>query len=900
MRRSVGLGSVARAGLLAWLAAVGLSLVARDASAQAAETVVVEQRGEVTGARLYASTATDPFRKRTLLFGGFTNGGIRNDTLEWDGIGWTRRTPSVVPSARYSAGMVYETKHRRVLLFGGIEAHRGGSGFVLADNRTWEWSGGDWRVLSTPNSPTPRGTPAMAVDPSSGDVWMFGGGTETQVLDELYRFDGTAWTSIPKTGAWPPARAAASLGFDPVSKKLVLFGGVASFAVNASGNPETGMPFVDTWTWDGSAWTQVPAVDAPAARPPVRLGADSVPLTGRSSLVTDETRGVLVLIQEAIEGVQAWRYDPAVPTWKLDFAPFDDTSPNLRFFATAFWDAARSDVHLTGGLATKLPNGKDPLEIVSGAYGEVLDGSMANDEWAFAGASWKRWQPAREPAARRDATIAFHEGIGAGVLFGGGFGSSNVLGDNWIWDGGRWYEGTRVDGTIGPRPSARMRHAAAYDPERLVSGQRGAVVLFGGIDADGEMLGDTWIWRDGWTQLTMPAAGAPRARSRHVLARVPGGIVLYGGTNEKTQASYGETWFLGSAATAWVNLDTRIPESSALCATSYGADAYVYGGALRGGGVLDTIFQKLDASRTWSPIVMPTDNPERRSECTLVADPALGQLVLAGGRGPGESKPNWYRYDLAARGWSPLVLVPHDPLGDVPGRLVGAAAFYDPLDRAVTIHGGERRDLEIVVGETWRIRTVGTACDAGQACAEGLTCVDGACCEASACGPCESCAMPGSRGLCAARGTVDSVPGCAAEDGFACNAEGRCRAREGSACVDGAQCASGSCAAGICCPAEGCAARCVDEGTQKNRDGTETECGAYVCKGTACLSSCSNTFDCSAGNECSPQLQCVPAQAATGDDSGCSCSTPRRPGGGAAAFALLCILAAAARVRRRY
>jgi hypothetical protein len=378
-----------------------------------------------------------------------------------------------------------------------------------------------------------------------------------------------------------------------------------------------------------------------------------------------------------------------------------------------------------------------------------------------------------------------------------------------------------------------------------------------------------------------------------VLARVPNGVLLYGGEDEIAEAQYPETWFLGSASSAWVNLAQRIPETNGMCAAWYGNDAYLYGGSLRGGGVLATVFQRFGAERTWSVIPTPPANPERRSDCSLVGD-ARGQLFLAGGRGPGEAKSNWYRFDVAASLWTPISLRPYDALGDSPGRLLGAAAFYDSIDGAVTIYGGERRDLDIVDSRTWRLRTVGDACGT---CADGLTCVDGACCEATACGPCESCAMPGHRGVCAARGVALSAPGCTAEDGLACNVDGRCRAREGATCTEASQCASGSCAAGVCCPAEGCAERCSDDHTQKNEDGTTTSCGTYACTGTACLVQCSTVDDCSDGNDCSTSKQCVPANAsAQSEDAGCSCNVPGRRGS-VSAFGLA--LVALAWMRRR-
>jgi hypothetical protein len=67
------------------------------------------------------------------------------------------------------------------------------------------------------------------------------------------------------------------------------------------------------------------------------------------------------------------------------------------------------------------------------------------------------------------------------ILFGGAKGSLG-LGDTWEWDGVSW---TKV-ATTGPSP--RIYSAAAYD------GVSRTVVLFGGDDTFGNLLGDTWAW----------------------------------------------------------------------------------------------------------------------------------------------------------------------------------------------------------------------------------------------------------------------------------------------------------------------------------------------------------------------------------------------------------------------
>ena len=53
------------------------------------------------------------------------------------------------------------------------------------------------------------------------------------------------WTELHPTNAFP-ARTAFASAYDPVSKKIVVFGGT-----------DLTTQFNDTWTFDGTTWTQV-------------------------------------------------------------------------------------------------------------------------------------------------------------------------------------------------------------------------------------------------------------------------------------------------------------------------------------------------------------------------------------------------------------------------------------------------------------------------------------------------------------------------------------------------------------------------------------------------------------------------------------------------------------------
>jgi hypothetical protein len=81
--------------------------------------------------------------------------------------------------------------------------------------------------------------------------------------------------------------------------------------------------------------------------------------------------------------------------------------------------------------------------------------------------------------------MAYDAGDRQVVLFGGMDNTGNIVGDTWLWDGTNWTE--PLPATY---PSARDSHAMAYDAAH------GQAVLFGGFDGY-NFLSDTWAWTHG-------------------------------------------------------------------------------------------------------------------------------------------------------------------------------------------------------------------------------------------------------------------------------------------------------------------------------------------------------------------------------------------------------------------
>jgi len=217
-------------------------------------------------ARSAAGMAFDAATGTVVLFGG-SNGTDLNDTWIWDGTTWAQVLTSKAPSGRRwdTQGMAYDAATGNVVLFGGVTS----DGTMLGDTWTWNGKTRTWTEQHPAVSPSPRRAP-IAYDWATGTVVLFGGegsyGGPT--FGDTWVWNGTNWRQLfPATS--PPARSMASMAYDFSLRRLVLFGGCGA---------GSSAPFYnDTWTWNGTTWTQVSTAAAPPER--YAFGMDYDPIT---------------------------------------------------------------------------------------------------------------------------------------------------------------------------------------------------------------------------------------------------------------------------------------------------------------------------------------------------------------------------------------------------------------------------------------------------------------------------------------------------------------------------------------------------------------------------------------------------------------------------------------------
>jgi len=146
----------------------------------------------------------------------------------------------------------------------------------------------------------------MAYDAGRGCVVLFGGrtaGDEELLFQDAWEWCDGTWSDRTPSGTSPPARWGGAMAYDPLVRRVVLFGG--------SG------PLADTWEWDGSGWIdRTPSGTGPPART-------------RHGLVFDETTRTSVLFGGMGEAPNTLLGD----TWEREASPA--RQPALTFEASA-------------------------------------------------------------------------------------------------------------------------------------------------------------------------------------------------------------------------------------------------------------------------------------------------------------------------------------------------------------------------------------------------------------------------------------------------------------------------------------------------------------------------------------------------------------------------------------
>ncbi len=312
------------------------------------------------------------------------------------------------------------------------------------------------------------------------------------------------------------------------------------------------------------------------------------------------------------------------------------------------------------------------------------------------------------PPPLSEASAVYDSDTGTVVLFGGVEANGQLSDDTWVWNGTSWadYSGSQIQA-----PPARQMASMAFDPGL------DQLILFGGLGADNQILGDTWAWNGSWWY-EEPVSNPP-PREAASLAYDGSQLVLFGGTGDaaaepltssstdSTDSSTSSTSAPGTSAapsttatatpavlddtwlwtgTGWKQAMVPGPGARSGAAMSYDSakgDTVLFGGEATPAGSQSPSL--LGDTWTWDGSAWkrasPHTSPSPREDAAMADDHDAGGVVLAtgslGGRGSAGDTWLWNGSNWAQ---------PH--LTGAPPPRAGAAAAYDANSQQLVLFGG--------------------------------------------------------------------------------------------------------------------------------------------------------------------------------------------------------------------
>jgi len=328
-----------------------------------------------------------------------------------------------------------------------------------------------------------RGRASAAPSSPRGRVTLLAGAIAAILLSMTCAGPAVAqdsWVEVTTPGPSPRYDAVAC--YDPDLQRIVLVGG---FVV---GN----IPNLETWVWDGLAWTQL-AVSPPGVHFAVSAEA----------LAYDRARGRLVLFASGwTANASTWELEGNAWVWKADLGPAPRHNPGMAY------DSDRNRIVLFGGNSrsgtTTYPFGDlwewDGVQwtdvTVAGPdprYSPVLQYDSARQTLFMAGGSHQipspttwgfsagSWTLLSYVGAYQHNLSSAYDDLRSRVIVSGGLPD---MGEPQQWNGSSW----SPIGLVGDGLPARARGAMVYFPPF------DQTMIFGGAsDNYATIRGDTWV-----------------------------------------------------------------------------------------------------------------------------------------------------------------------------------------------------------------------------------------------------------------------------------------------------------------------------------------------------------------------------------------------------------------------
>lgn len=349
--------------------------------------------------------AWDGLRDTVVIYGGFQafSSTPRSFTTLFRNGDYRLAVDEVRPSPRSLSAFRTDPVSKTVWLFGGLnefgDTYVDDFDRVTGNGVLWGYRKGQWFPFGVKDAPVNCTAPLAAYDIERSRLVVTCFGADT------FEFDGTAWKAFTPKNA-PPTRRFAAMVYDENVKKTVLFGGFDGTDYRN-----------DTWTWDGTNWTEVKK-DRPTNRGVFSMWYD--PLQRKTIIYGGLGRGSL---DERITRYTDMYAFNGTGWSKLTVS----TTPGERFGAQIAVDPRSGKLVLFGGLRTELDTATD-----------VRRQFFDNDTWIWDGAAstWTKLDLAFAPHARENGMMAWDPAGSEIVLFGGY--AAFYFSDTWVFDGTQW------------------------------------------------------------------------------------------------------------------------------------------------------------------------------------------------------------------------------------------------------------------------------------------------------------------------------------------------------------------------------------------------------------------------------------------------------------------------------
>src|SRR5438132_4915241 len=368
----------------------------------------------------------DQLADRIILFGGFGQSGINDETWAYDfnHNAWFKMNPVSKPVGRADHSMAFDPRSDRTLLFGGRVGGELWSYDINKDNWTFEGR----------RRPADLSDHAMVYNSKANRIVLFGGLAHGLVSDETwtYAFDSNEWT--PRA---PPKRPAPRWGsgmvYDSRADRVILFGGIVMYP--SSGGFKTG----DTWSYDfaNDSWTPL-ATTGPSPREGPAMAYDSE--SDRTILFGGDTSAMPYSWDN-----ETWAYDFNTNTW-TNMTPGEARRPSVRTGHAMTYDSKTDRIIL---------------------FGDTSGITNHNDTWTydFNTNTWTEMKPGVSPPASVGQAMTYDSRLNRVIAHGNRETWAYLFATN-MW----------TNMTAPFRSSATARFAMAY------ATQSGRIVLFGGME----------------------------------------------------------------------------------------------------------------------------------------------------------------------------------------------------------------------------------------------------------------------------------------------------------------------------------------------------------------------------------------------------------------------------------